>query len=137
MNFLSLLPVFVLFLFGPYAAHGQETEHHIEPYTPESCIEIPEGKEVVQCSCDLTPPAEFREPERVSSDGSVVKTSYPSMRAIGVGSHQASAEEDARETCKTAVREALIGYGMSVREVDQYSLSSHILDCRPYTCNEK
>ena len=132
--FLSVLLFFVSFLFSPY---GQGEEPRTVEYLPQSCVEIPEGKEVSECSCDLAPPPEFREPERESSDGSIVRTSYPRRIAIGVGSHQDSAERDARETCIAAVREALIGSGMSVAEVDQYNTASHILDCRPYVCKEK
>ena len=133
LNFLSVLPVLILFLVSPYDAHGQDAPR-IEEMLPQTCIEIPAEKKVAECSCDLTPPAEFREPDRVSSDGSVERVSYPRLTAIGVGPHQDSAERDARETCSAAVREVLIKNGMSLREVDQYPLFSHILGCRPYVC---
>ena len=137
MNFLWIFLFFVLFLFNAYADRGSE-EPRIEEINRRSCVKVPEGTEAVECSCDLTPPPEFREPDRVDSDGSSVRTSYPRMRALGIDSDRDEAEQDARETCIAAVRETLIDSGMSVTEADQYpNYSSHILACRPYVCNEK
>ena len=110
MNFLSVLLFLVLFSFDSYADRGGGIAE-IQTRNWRSCVEIPEGTEAVECSCDLTPPPEFREPDRVTSEGSV-RTSYPRMMALGTGSNEAVAERDARETCVTTVRETLIDSGM-------------------------
>ena len=137
MDFLSALLFFVSLLFGPCVAYGQTDEGPvIAEEAPQSCVKIPKGKKVVECSCNLTPPPEFREPDRESC-GSFVRTSYLRMMAVGVGSNNDLAERDAKETCIAAVREALIGGGMSAAEVNRYPLSSHILFCRSYVCNKK
>ena len=132
-----VLMFFVLLLFSSYADRGSE-EPRIEEINKRSCAKIPDGIEAVECSCDLAPPPEFREPDRVDPDGSSVRTSYPRMMALGTGSNEDVAERDARETCRVAVRETLIDSGMSITKANQYPhYSSHIIECRPYVCNEK